>query len=141
MAGTLSRWFFVGLARTAPCCYPEFGMELFTSGAMSAPFGHVTVPPSMKNFWKELARLSGSKTGPDNQDWKSTLASVPSLKVRRIRKAWSYVARTTLGRNTITRSLLQGRNAVQRFTCHDVVPVRVAKADRRPPSVMRHDAV
>ena len=51
---------------------------------MSAPFGHVTVPPSRKKRRKYSVSLSGSKTGPTNQGSKSTVFSVPSLNVRRI---------------------------------------------------------
>src|SRR6267143_2211130 len=36
------------------------------SGAISAPFGHATVPPSMKNRRKYEASLRGWKIGPSN---------------------------------------------------------------------------
>ena len=55
------------------------------SGAMSAPFGHATVPPSRKNRRKYAGLLRGSKTGPLSQALKSTTLIKPSLKDSRIR--------------------------------------------------------
>ena len=47
---------------------------------MSAPFGHTTVPPSMKYRAKNSGTLSASNIGPSNHCAKSMVFSVPSLK-------------------------------------------------------------
>lgn len=68
---------------------------------MSAPFGHVTVPPSIKKRAKKVRSFKGSKTGPESQSEKSSVASTPSLKTTWILKSPQYSARTTAGRRFI----------------------------------------
>src|SRR4051794_8410552 len=90
---------------------------------MSAPFGHATVPPSMKKCLKYPGFFSGSKIGPVSQSEKSIVLSTPSLNAMQIVKSPQYSARMTMGKNSMMASSVQWGNSREWLTHPGSTPV------------------
>jgi hypothetical protein len=103
---------------------------------MSAPFGHVTLPPSASTV--TCAKYSGSRSGSNtprhSRPAKSISPTVPSSKVRRNRYS-PLTSTPTMSCNCSMQDILRQRpDRLQRFLASGTLPVRgqLALVDGRP---------
>jgi hypothetical protein len=96
------------------------------SGAMSAPFGHVTVPASASTVTraKYSGFCSGSNTPRHSRPAKSTSPIIPSSKVKRSRYSPLTSTPTTSCNCSMQSMLRQSSDRLQRFFASGALPVR-----------------